>query len=215
MKAEELWDNVRTESQNKGISMRYVDKIRRELGEVAYEGEVVAYVADGEAQQTAFRMLALRVEQAYLKERLQMIVEKEKLATREFWLSVHDEYGMDDSREVSFDPDTGAVYSHYEENNNSYSYHKTVNGYAKLLEEAMDNPLIAHRMAQDYMLPEWLKEIAGVLVSDGLKPAIRSALEDGLKDPGYAALLSRAGQTKAWPAWLVEALEVLSQRYEG
>ncbi|MES9831916.1 MAG: hypothetical protein ABW139_06695 [Candidatus Thiodiazotropha sp. DIVDIV] len=215
MKTEKIWDNVRTESKNKGIAVRHVDKVRRELGEIVYEGEVVAYVADGESQQSASRMLALRVEQAYLKERLQMIIEKEKLATREFWLSVHDEYGMDDSREVSFDPDTGAVYSRYEANDNSYSYHKTINGYTKLLEEAMDNPLIAHRMSQDYMLPEWLKEIAGVLVSDGLKPAIRSALEDGLKDPGYAALLSRAGQTKAWPTWLVKALEVLSQRYEG
>jgi hypothetical protein len=176
---------------------------------------VVAYIADGEAQQSASRMLALRVEKAYLKERIQMIVEREKLATREFWLSLHDEYGMDNDREVSFDPDTGAVYSHCGSNDNIYSYQKTVNGFCKLLEEAMVNPVSAHRMSQDHMLPAWLREIAGVLVSDGLKPAIRSALEDGMKDPDYAALLGRAGQEKSWPSWLVEAFEVLAQHSDG
>ncbi len=150
-----------------------------------------------------------------LMERLKMVEARYELADQEFWMSIHEDLEFGENQGLSFDPASGAIYSVESNDGCSSSYQKSVEGYKHLLEEVLNNPLTAHRMSYDPMLPEWLRVTASVLVSKGLKPAIRAALEDGIKDPAYAQTLYSVGKGSGWPSWLVETLELLASSNDG
>ncbi len=205
-----IWDVVEYTTREKGVTKRHIAKLRDSLFEQSHHGQVLAYLADGEAFDKASKMLALKVESISLMERLKMVEARYELADQEFWISIREDIELGENQGLSFDPASGAIYSVGSNDGCSSSYQKSMEGYKHVLEEALNNPLTAHRMSYDPMLPEWLRETAGVLVSKGLKPAIRTALEDGIKDPAYAQTLYSVGKGSGWPNWLVETLEVLA-----
>lgn len=212
MDMDKIWKTVMQKVQQKGIPLRYVETTRKELvGKSRDAGQPVAYL-DNEQSEIVLRMLVARVEESYLKSRLDVIHQAALLATRELSINLADKLGIEEEN-VKMDPDSGAVYRSSGSAGDQpvgTTYYKTLKGYGALLEQAMESPLVAHRMANDDMLPAWLRETAQVLVSGDLKPAIRCALEDALADPDYAATLYQGGREKGWPTWLIDALEVLA-----
>jgi len=205
-----LWDAIEHNAREKGVAKRHIAKLRDSLFEQSHDGQVLAYLADGEAFDKASKMLALKAESISLMERLKMVEARHELADQEFWMSIHEDLEFGENQGLSFDPASGAIYSVESNDGCSSSYQKSVEGYKHLLEEALNDPLTAHRMCHDPVLPQWLREIASALVSKGLKPAIRTALEDGMKDAAYAQTLYSVGKGDGWPSWLVETLEVLA-----
>ncbi len=216
MKAERIWADVAQQCARIGVDERDVHKTRTRLAGQQQEGHLLTYLDDGLAEETAARMLQLRVEREYLQDRLERISAREELVQQEFWLAVTEQLGVDSNRQMAFDADSGAVYlGGNTDAEESRSYFKTLKGYRNLLEQALESPLVAHRMANDHQLPTWLQTTAEVLVSRGLKPAIRSALEKGVNDPEYARLMFQAGENSGWPSWLVDALEMLGDCVES
>ena len=212
MKMNGIWQAVKKKCIEKGIPVRYLETTRREMSSmVTHEGQPLAWL-DHEQTEILLRVLVARVEESCLRSRLDVARQSGMLAARELGIKLAENLGIDEER-IKLDPETGAVYCGKDSTGDgpaSETYHRTLKGYGSLLEQAMESPLVAHRMVNDGILPQWLRDAARVLVSGGLKPAIRCALEDALADPDHAATLYQGGIEMGWPGWLIDTLEVLS-----
>ncbi len=99
-------------------------------------------------------MIAADIEFMACERKMELAEERRELRRREFWLSVREETGLDEHADLTFDPLHLRVLSkgnkEIPKQLGSDSHSQSLERYRGLVKAALDNPLIASRMANAF-----------------------------------------------------------------
>lgn len=216
----DFWKSLEKYQADKKGWRRIVAEVREYQQTREIEGDIVAPLADRTLEK-AKAMLASDVEYRLAKEALERLESKLCTAVDEFWLEVRDQEGLAASDELSIDLKELCVRREKAADaSTSKTFEESLDSWAGLVKEAMQNPLAAVRMAQDPVLPKWLQyfaEAMGNTYGDDpeilLAPNVRQLVEAWLVQPAEARKFAEAAtDSSGAPKFLVQVARVLGLR---
>ncbi|GEM_PF-6959811 len=214
--ARAFWKEIRGRAREFPRGETVAKRVERAHSEHTPDGEKLLVIGpDSALYRKAVDLVASTVEATAREEHLNFAREREAIREKEFWLAVYEECGYSDQDDIVFDPGSVTMRARKakdSEPGKPNSYLKTLDVYADLVQEALDNPLVAGHMSQDLCLPHWLRATATAVSSRSLRSALRTMLEQCVKDPTVAVGWNALVVENKMPDWMVELTSVLAAR---
>ncbi|MES9900845.1 MAG: hypothetical protein ABW148_17755 [Sedimenticola sp.] len=205
-----FWTDLENQCEGKGISRKALSDYKsRLMANLECDGQA-GIAPTGKARACALELVTHDIEIEELEERLRLAQRRRDLVSRELWLYVEEQYGRTERRVLEFNPVSARFYYRSTPlDERTGSYIKSLVEYRLLVEKVLKSPVSAHRMTEDYQLPEWLRELAKTVVGGDLRPALRGVLDECLSSRERAKLWSGVAMRKDWPGWFRSVLKVL------
>jgi len=214
-RADRLWAAVEERSKALRGGKRLVEKLRRNCANKESDGPVAACIDDGPLFEHAVDVLSSEIEKMSKMEAAKLAKDKFDNAVESLWVICAEDCDFDPDANLRFDPASAAIRVGRDYPSFSVSSAaKSLDSLAKLVSEALESPLAAGNMVEDFRLPWWLRRLAENLKVESagdVRPKFRGLVECWVSDPEEAREWAEFAEGKL-PRWAVEAAQVLGSR---